>query len=106
MEEVELDLGSPNHLGEEPQVLWRAPASSDEEENIHTCTMVEISDTKPLIGARDPRGVNDCLQVRPRSSLKFISPLFCKAWKNKVFQDSAASKGPRAWLMLMRPVWM
>ncbi|XP_075893394.1 caveolin-2 [Nelusetta ayraudi] len=68
LEEVELDLGSPGDLdeldnGEEPQVLWRAPASLDEEENIHTSTLVEISDTKPLINARDPRGVNDCLQV-------------------------------------------
>lgn len=69
LEEVELDLGSPGDPddfdnGAEPQVLWRAPASLDEEENIHTSTMVEISDTKPLINARDPRGVNDCLQVR------------------------------------------
>lgn len=68
LEEVELDLGNPNDSdafdnGEEPQVLWRAPASLEEEENIHTSTLVEISDTKPLINVRDPRGVNDCLKV-------------------------------------------
>lgn len=68
LEEVELDLGNPSDLDEfdneeEPEVLWRASASLDEEENIHTSTLVEISDTKPLINSRDPRGVNDCLQV-------------------------------------------
>lgn len=73
LEEVELDLGSPDDLdeldsNEEPQVLWRAPASLDEEDNIHTSTLVEISDTKPLINGRDPCGVNDCLQVRPLNS--------------------------------------
>lgn len=79
LEEVELDLGSPNDVdeldnGEEHRVLWRAPASLDEEENIHTSTMVEISDTKPLINARDQRGVNDCLQVRLLSSLFICEP--------------------------------
>lgn len=67
LEEVELDPGSPSDIEfenwVEPQEMWGAPVSLDEEENIHTSTLVEISDTKPLISARDPRGVNDCLQV-------------------------------------------
>lgn len=67
-EEVEIDLGESSdpeesENGEEPQTLWRAPPALEEEENIHTSTLVEISDTKPLINARDPRGVNDCLKV-------------------------------------------
>ncbi|XP_028262140.1 caveolin-2 [Parambassis ranga] len=67
-EEVEIDLedsSDPEEFenGEEPQTLWRAPPAMEEEENIHTSTLVEISDTKPLINARDPRGINDCLKV-------------------------------------------
>lgn len=67
-EEVEIDLEDSSdpeesENGEEPQTLWRAPPALEEEENIHTSTLVEISDTKPLINARDPRGINDCLKV-------------------------------------------
>ncbi|XP_014852479.1 PREDICTED: caveolin-2-like [Poecilia mexicana] len=67
-EVVEIDLGDSSDLeesedGEEPQTLWRAQPSLDEEENIHTSTLVEISDTKPLITSRDARGINDCLKV-------------------------------------------
>ncbi|XP_070703271.1 caveolin-2 [Pempheris klunzingeri] len=67
-EEVEIDLGDSSDSeefdnGDEPQMLWRAPPIVDEEENIHTSTLVEISDTKPLINVRDPRGINDCLKV-------------------------------------------
>uniref|UniRef100_A0A3B5LY56 Caveolin n=1 Tax=Xiphophorus couchianus TaxID=32473 RepID=A0A3B5LY56_9TELE len=67
-EEVEIDLedsSDPEESedGEEPQTLWRAQPSLDEEENIHTSTLVEISDTKPLITSRDARGVNNCLKV-------------------------------------------
>ncbi|XP_072238125.1 caveolin-2 [Leuresthes tenuis] len=67
-EEVEIDLGDSSdpeesENGEEPQTLWKAQPSLEEEENIHTSTLVEISDTKPLINARDPRGINDCLKV-------------------------------------------
>lgn len=67
-EEVEIDLGDssdPDEFdnGEEPQMLWRAPPALEDEENIHTSTLVEISDTKPLINVRDPRGINDCLKV-------------------------------------------
>lgn len=68
-EEVEIDLGDSSNPeesedGEELQTLWRAQPSLDEEENIHTSTLVEISDTKPLITSRDPRGINDCLKVK------------------------------------------
>lgn len=67
-EEVEIDLedsSDPDEFdtGDEPQMLWRAPPALEEEENIHTSTLVEISDTKPLINVRDPRGINDCLKV-------------------------------------------
>ncbi|XP_068450661.1 caveolin-2 [Clinocottus analis] len=67
-EEVEIDLedsSDPDDFdnGEEPETLWRAHPSLEEEEDIHTSTMVEISDTKPLINVRDPRSINDCLKV-------------------------------------------
>ncbi|KAF7664660.1 hypothetical protein LDENG_00170120 [Lucifuga dentata] len=67
-EEIEIDLEDSNDSDEyddreEPQSLWRAPPVLEEEENIHTSTLVEISDTKPLLSARDPRGINDCLKV-------------------------------------------
>lgn len=67
-EEVEIDLrdsSDPDEFDndEEPQMLWRAPPALEDEENIHTSTLVEISDTKPLINVRDPRGINDCLKV-------------------------------------------
>lgn len=67
-EEVEIDLRDSDDSeefdnGEEPQTLWRATPALEEEDNIHTTTLVEISDTKPLINVRDPRGINDCLKV-------------------------------------------
>ncbi|TNN84400.1 Caveolin-2 [Liparis tanakae] len=67
-EEVEIDLEDSSDSdefdnGEEPETLWRAHPSLEEEEDVHTSTMVEISDTKPLINVRDPRGINDCLKV-------------------------------------------
>ncbi|XP_035988635.1 caveolin-2-like [Fundulus heteroclitus] len=66
--EVEIYLGDSSDPEEsedeeEPQTLWRAQPSVDEEEDIHTSTLVEISDTKPLINSRDPRGINACLKV-------------------------------------------
>ncbi|XP_077386534.1 caveolin-2 [Festucalex cinctus] len=67
LEEVEIDLGDasdPEDLdeGEQPETLWKA--SSDREgESIHSSSLVDISDTKPLINVRDPRGMNDCLKV-------------------------------------------
>ncbi|XP_060926669.1 caveolin-2 [Limanda limanda] len=67
-EEVEIDLEDSSDSedfdnGEEPQMLWRAYPAHEEEDSIHTSTLVEISDTKPLINVRDPRGINDCLKV-------------------------------------------
>lgn len=71
--EVEIDLGEPNDPGEfdngeEAERLWKAVPLLDEEEDIHTSALVEISDTKPLIAVRDPRGINDCLKVSLRKS--------------------------------------
>lgn len=76
-EEVEIDLGDSSdpeefENGEEPQMLWKAQPSLDEEENIHTSTLVEISDTKPLINVRDPRGINDSLKVLHSSELFYL----------------------------------
>ncbi|KAM3877613.1 caveolin-2 [Diretmus argenteus] len=65
-EEIEIDLvdsDDPDDFDEEPRHLWKAPPVLEEEENIHTSTLVEISDTKPLLNIRDPRGINDCLKV-------------------------------------------
>ncbi|KAL3978436.1 caveolin-2 [Oreochromis aureus] len=67
-EEVDIDLGDSSDSedfenGEQRETLWKATPALEEEENIHTSTLVEISDTKPLINARDPRGINDCLKV-------------------------------------------
>ncbi|XP_029908077.1 caveolin-2 [Myripristis murdjan] len=67
-EEIEIDLGDSDESDdyidrEEPQPLWKAPPVLEEEENIHTSALVEISDTKPLLNIRDPRGINDCLKV-------------------------------------------
>lgn len=81
LEEVEIDLGEPNEpgafdIGEEAQILWKAVPVLEEEEDIHTSAMVEISDTKPLIDVRDPRGINDCLKVL---HVKCPFCLYCKA---------------------------
>ncbi|KAM9409556.1 caveolin-2 [Pholidichthys leucotaenia] len=67
-EDVDIDLGGSSDSEdieneEKFQTLWKATPTPEEEENIHTSTLVEISDTKPLINARDPRGINDCLKV-------------------------------------------
>lgn len=66
-EEVEIDLEDSSDPesdnGEEPEMLWKAPPAHEEEEDIHTTTLVEISDTKPLINVRDPHDINDCLKV-------------------------------------------
>lgn len=64
-EEVEIDLGDSDEFDneEESHVLWKAPSDVEEGETIDTSALVEISDTKPLINVRDPRGVNDCLKV-------------------------------------------
>lgn len=75
-EDVEIDLGDSSDPedydnGDEPQTLWRAPPAMEEDENIHTSTLVEISDTKPLINVRDPRGINDCLKVLDSSAVNF-----------------------------------
>lgn len=64
-EEIEIDLDESNDSDEvdEPHLLWKAPLVPEDEENIHTSTLVEISDTKPLLNCRDPRGINECLKV-------------------------------------------
>ncbi|XP_067091226.1 caveolin-2 [Osmerus mordax] len=65
-EETEIDLGDSEPEDsdelEEPEPLWKAPAREEEEEDM-TSALVDISDTKPLLNIRDPRGINDCLKV-------------------------------------------
>ncbi|KAM7422726.1 hypothetical protein PAMA_010666 [Pampus argenteus] len=66
LEEVEINLRDSSDSfdnEDEPQRLWKAPLALEDEENIHTSTLVEISDTKPLLNIRDPRAINDCLKV-------------------------------------------
>ena len=66
-EETEIDLGDSepedSDEREEPEPLWKAPAREEEEEEDMTSALVDISDTKPLLNIRDPRGTNDCLKV-------------------------------------------
>lgn len=69
--EVEIDLGEPNDPGkfdngEEDERAWKAVPVLEEDEDIHTSALVEISDTKPLIAVRDSHGINDCLKVTHR----------------------------------------
>ncbi|KAM6980716.1 caveolin-2 [Aplochiton taeniatus] len=68
--DTEIDLGDSDDSGdfeeqEEPETLWRAPPEGlrEEEEEDSTAAMVDVSDTKPLLNIRDPRGINDCLKV-------------------------------------------
>lgn len=77
-EEVEIDLEDSSDseefdYEEEPQTLWRAHPALEEEESIHTSTLVEISDTMPLINVRDPRGINDCLKVFPSHAVALLN---------------------------------
>lgn len=64
-EVTEIDLGDSEdedlNNQEEPQALWKAPIYEQDEDI--TSTLVDISDTKPLLNIRDPRGINDCLKV-------------------------------------------
>uniref|UniRef100_A0A3B3IEE7 Caveolin n=2 Tax=Oryzias latipes TaxID=8090 RepID=A0A3B3IEE7_ORYLA len=100
-EEVEIDLSDSNESPElekeeETQTLWKAQPSVEEEENIHTSTLVEISDTKPLIKTRDPRGINDCLKVTFEDVI--AEPVSVRSgdrvwiWSNALFEVS------RVWL--------
>lgn len=81
-EEVEIDLrdseggstaeeeGDSQDSQDREEPLWRAPVPPDDEDNTDdTCNLVEISDTRPLISARDPRGINECLRVRVATSV-------------------------------------
>ncbi|XP_077429313.1 caveolin-2 [Vanacampus margaritifer] len=67
LEEVEIDLDASDSEdldnGEQPDTLWKAPSDQGEGESIQSSSLVDISDTKPLINVRDPRGMNDCLKV-------------------------------------------
>ena len=67
-DEVEIDLSGSEASNEEDfeergGTIWRAPEALEDEDTIDTTNLVEISDTRPLINARDPRGINQCLQV-------------------------------------------
>ncbi|KAM4613827.1 caveolin-2 [Polymixia lowei] len=87
-EEIEIDLNDSDDSNdfddrEEPQPLWKAPPLLEEEDNIHTSTLVEISDTKPLLNIRDPRGINDCLKV---------------TFEDVIAEPVAVRSGDRVWI--------
>ncbi|KAM9522533.1 caveolin-2-like isoform 2-T3 [Salvelinus alpinus] len=48
---------------EEPQLLWKAELGDRMDEVEAVSPLVDLSDTKPLLNERDPRGVNECLKV-------------------------------------------
>lgn len=76
LEEVEIDLrdSSDSEEFEQPETLWKADRFHDQEEkSIHSSSLVDISDTKPLLDVRDPRGMNDCLKVANANMLKQLS---------------------------------
>nr|XP_057936390.1 caveolin-2 [Doryrhamphus excisus] len=100
LEEVEIDLGDssdPEELDDGEQTPWRAPpAPQDQEENIHTSSLVDISDTKPLLDVRDPRGINDCLKV---------------TFEDVIAEPASVRSGDRVWiwshaLFEVSRVWM
>ncbi|XP_054639586.1 caveolin-2 [Dunckerocampus dactyliophorus] len=86
-EEVEIDLGGssdPEELDDGEQTPWRPPPDpQDEEENIHTSSLVDISDTKPLLDVRDPRGINDCLKV---------------TFEDVIAEPASVRSGDRVWI--------
>ncbi|CAB1354014.1 unnamed protein product [Coregonus sp. 'balchen'] len=47
----------------EPQLLWKAELGDGMDEEEAVSPLVDVSDTKPLLNERDPRGINDCLKV-------------------------------------------
>ncbi|XP_045079986.1 caveolin-2-like isoform X2 [Coregonus clupeaformis] len=70
--ETEIDLGDSDDEDldadlykdcEEPQLLWKAELGDRMDEEEAVSPLVDVSDTKPLLNERDPRGVNDCLKV-------------------------------------------
>ncbi|XP_010896259.1 caveolin-2 [Esox lucius] len=66
--DTEIDLGDsdyedPEDRSEEPELLWKADLGYEEDEQETLSPLVDVSDTKPLLSERDPRGINDCLKV-------------------------------------------
>ncbi|XP_068567810.1 caveolin-2 [Cebidichthys violaceus] len=99
--EVEIDLEDSSGSdefdnGEEPETLWRADRSVDEEEDIHTSTLVEISDTKPLINVRDPRHINDCLKVTFEDVI--AEPVSVRSGDRVWFWSNALFEVSRVWI--------
>ncbi|KAJ3602054.1 hypothetical protein NHX12_029814 [Muraenolepis orangiensis] len=101
-EEVEIDLldsddstdeGSFEERGEP---LWKAPAVLEDEDSIDTCDLVEISDTRPLIVARDPRGINECLQVTFEDVI--AEPVSLRSTDKVWFWSNALFEVCRVWI--------
>ncbi|XP_061689495.1 caveolin-2 [Syngnathoides biaculeatus] len=87
-EEVEIDLGDSSDSeefdhGERPQTLWNAPSRPEAEESNHSASLVDISDTRPLLDVRDPRGINDCLKV---------------TFEDVIAEPASARSGDRVWI--------
>ncbi|KAM9799530.1 caveolin-2 [Syngnathus typhle] len=85
-EEVEIDLEDSSdpedYDGEQPDFLWKAPTDG-QEESIPSSCLVDISDTKPLLDVRDPRGINDCLKV---------------TFEDVIAEPMSVRSGDRVWL--------
>ncbi|CAL8402420.1 unnamed protein product [Arctogadus glacialis] len=100
-DEVEIDLsgseaGTEEDFEERGGPLWRAPEALEDEDNIHTSNLVEISDTRPLINARDPRGINECLQVSFEDVI--AEPLSARSTDKVWFWSNALFEVCRVWV--------
>jgi hypothetical protein len=70
-EDLDVDLYEEH---EEPQLLWKAELGDRMDEVEAVSPLVDLSDTKPLLNERDPRGVNECLKVFHTTSHQCINP--------------------------------
>ncbi|KAL0978144.1 hypothetical protein UPYG_G00166700 [Umbra pygmaea] len=66
--DTEIDLGDSDYEDRdegrgEPQLQWQGDLGDGMDEQEASSPLVDVSDTKPLLNQRDPRGVNDCLKV-------------------------------------------
>uniref|UniRef100_A0A8C7CEM9 Caveolin n=2 Tax=Oncorhynchus kisutch TaxID=8019 RepID=A0A8C7CEM9_ONCKI len=68
---------------EEPQLLWKAELGDRMDEVEAVSPLVDLSDTKPLLNERDPRGVNECLKV---------------SFEDVIAEPASVRSGDRVWI--------
>ncbi|XP_014023314.2 caveolin-2 isoform X2 [Salmo salar] len=68
---------------EEPQLLWKAELGDRMDEEEPVSPLVDLSDTKPLLNERDPRGVNECLKV---------------SFEDVIAEPASVRSGDRVWI--------